>query len=151
MKREKHMKEATQDRTESVVFVEGVVEGIRKHSQRQVRLNGSESVGFMAGSVDDSRVTAIMPLNNHSSDPQRGFFVEPWEQFRAEKTLDAKGYRVVGVYHSHPTGEALPSRADRQLARAGELMAIYSVTFDELRVWREKDGNLIPVGWVETA
>lgn len=146
------MKEATINTggtAHAVIFVPGVVDGIEAHCNRQATLHGAEAVGFMARKHTDEGISSIMPLNNHSSDPQHGFYVEAWEQYRAERKLDEQGYKICGVYHSHPTGEALPSRADRELARPGEYMAIYSVAFDELKVWLEKEGDLVPVMWME--
>lgn len=122
-----------------------LVEGIKTHSRREHEKGGYEAVGFLARKEGTSLITSRVALANHNSNPQQGFFVEPWEQFRAEQKLENAGYEIVGVYHSHPVSEALPSRTDEQMARAGELMLIYSVAFDELRAWRECGGSLVPV------
>jgi len=132
------------EQLEVEAFAVMLVEGIKAHSRREHEKGGYEAVGFLARK-GGALITSRVPLANHSSDPQSGFFVEPWEQFRAEEKLKNSGYEIVGVYHSHPASEAFPSKTDEAMARPGELMAIYSVAFDELRVWRERGGKLIPV------
>jgi len=128
-----------------VAFDPQLLEAIKTHSRREKEKGGYEAVGFLARPKGEEKVVASLPLANHCADPQQGFFVEPWEQFRAETKLAESGYEIVGVYHSHPTSEALPSRADRAMARPTELMVIYSVSYDDLKCWREKDGELEPV------
>jgi proteasome lid subunit RPN8/RPN11 len=123
-----------------------LVAGIKRHCEQQAN-KGHEAVGFMAERHNSGEVSTLVRLNNHSSDPAVGFFVEPWEQFRAETKLKEAGYKIVGVYHSHTISEARPSKADTAMARPGELMAIYSVAFQELRVYREAGGELVEVGF----
>lgn len=128
---------------EIVKVAAGLSDAIAKHCQHE-GAKGHEAVGFLAYKAD-GMVSTMVKLHNHSSDPDKAFFVEPWEQFRAETKLKEAGYKIAGVYHSHTVSEARPSQADTAMARPGELMAIYSVAFDELRVWREVDGDLVEV------
>jgi proteasome lid subunit RPN8/RPN11 len=130
---------------EAISTVPGLIEAIKRHCTEQNDRWGSEAVGFMARKPGSQAISTVVRLNNHSSNPTDTFFVEPWEQFRAEETLRAAGYEIVGVYHSHPTGEARPSRTDEMMARPGELTVIYSVCFDDLTAWREDGGRLVQV------
>lgn len=123
----------------------GVLEAIQKHSQRESQKGGYEAVGYVACKYGKSRGVATIALNNHSPDPQHGFFVEPWEQFRAERKLEQDGYAVFGIYHSHVNSEALPSETDHQFAWEDGYVFIYSVVFDELKAYRKEDGSLVPV------
>lgn len=121
---------------------------IRRHSRKQARRWNHEAVGFVARHPDGERpdtITASAPLHNHASNPQESFFVEPWEQFQAEQALKKAGYEIVGVYHSHVRGEALPSQTDHKMAWAGKFVFIYSVPFDGLSAYVEEDGILTPV------
>lgn len=133
------------DTAEQVAVYEGLRTHIVHHAQREHLKGGYEAVGFVAGLVGSDALTSAVPLHNHSPDPNSTFFVEPWEQYRAEKTLETAGFEIRGVYHSHPSTEAQPSKSDESKARPGELMLIYSVAFDELNAWREKEGSLRPV------
>ena len=40
------------------------------------------------------------------------FVFEPHEQLAAEQAIDAAGEQVIGIAHSHPTGESTPSAVD---------------------------------------
>ncbi|GBD20496.1 CysO-cysteine peptidase [bacterium HR28] len=44
------------------------------------------------------------------------FFMDPEEQFRALRAIEAAGLEHLGSYHSHPATEAYPSRTDIELA-----------------------------------
>lgn len=120
-----------------------VEESIRTHSQQQAAKGNWEAVGFVGAKKGVG--VATIPLNNHAVNPKEAFFVEPWEQFRAEKRLADEGYTILGVYHSHPSSEALPSKSDHAMARPHEAVFIYSVPFDELRAYREDDGTLVAI------
>jgi proteasome lid subunit RPN8/RPN11 len=130
---------------EVVTFYEGVKGHIERHAKREAQKGGYEAVGLVAARADEATISSAMELHNHSSSPQQTFFVEPWEQFRAQRALEEAGFELRGIYHSHPTGEAEPSNSDHEMARAKEVMLIYSVTFEELHGWREKEGSLVPI------
>lgn len=129
--------------TDSVMIDPTVEESIRTHSRQQQAKGNWEAVGFVGAKRGVG--VATVPLNNHAVNPQEAFFVEPWEQYRAEKKLYEGGYKILGVYHSHPSAEAFPSMADHAMARPGEVVFIYSVPFDELRAYRELEGTLTPI------
>jgi proteasome lid subunit RPN8/RPN11 len=128
---------------ETVIMLSGLKKHIETHAQREKDRGGYEAVGFIAGK--GKAITTAVELHNHSSDPNNTFFVEPWEIWKNERALEEAGFTVRGVYHSHPTSEARPSRGDTSQARPKEIMIIYSVAFEELEAWREKDGSLEPV------
>jgi proteasome lid subunit RPN8/RPN11 len=130
---------------EDVLIAPGLLESIKQHCIKENEKGGFEAVGFLAQRRGHDTVTTHVRLNNHCADPQNAYFVEPWEQFRAERALAEGGYQIVGSYHSHPRSEALPSRTDNAMARPGELVIIYSVLYDTLNAFRERDGSLQPV------
>lgn len=61
--------------------------------------------------------TALHPVRNLAAEPDR-FAIDPGEQFRLLRRLRGSGRAIVGCYHSHPNGAAVPSARDR--AGAGE-------------------------------
>ncbi len=69
-----------------------------------------EACGYLAeqGGV----VAKLVRLTNAAAAPDR-FALIPAEQFAAIRALRAAGYRVCGVYHSHPLGPPELSDADR--------------------------------------
>lgn len=65
------------------------------------------------------RATAIHPARNLAGGGVRDrFVIDPEVQFRLLRALRGTGREIVGCYHSHPEGAAVPSAAD--LEGAGE-------------------------------
>lgn len=102
-------------------------------------------MGFVAKREGKNLGVATLPMHNHAPNPTQAFFVEPWEQYRAERKLSEGGYEILGIYHSHVNGEALPSMMDHKMCWEGGCVLIYSVVFDDLKAYRETEGTLEPV------
>jgi proteasome lid subunit RPN8/RPN11 len=128
---------------EKVTILSGAYDKIAQEAKREAEKGGYEAVGLLASRPDEEAVSAVIPLRNHSASPTNSFFVEPWEQYRAEQKIEEAGLVIRGIWHSHPTTSAVPSGFDEKLARRGELMAIFSVIHDEMTLWREKDGQIV--------
>ncbi len=75
----------------------------------------AECCGLLEGVAEGEGigVTALHPSPNRSPEPSTGFEIDPALQFRLLRDLRGTGRAVVGCYHSHPTGKALPSSRDR--------------------------------------
>ena len=69
----------------------------------------------------------VVPLQNVASDRRSSFRVSARESIRLEQAAEAKGLSVLGFYHSHPDGPAVPSAADVESA-AGRWMFIIQVS-----------------------
>jgi [CysO sulfur-carrier protein]-S-L-cysteine hydrolase len=82
----------------------------------------NEACGLLAG--PESRIERFFPIGNRDGSPTT-FTLDATEQLRAENEIEDSGWRVLGVFHSHPSTEAFPSRTDR--ARA---------------FWPDSDGSL---------
>jgi proteasome lid subunit RPN8/RPN11 len=85
-----------------------------------------ECCGLMEGVRDGEtvQVTALHPSPNLADDPDR-FEIDPALQFR----LMREGRPVVGCYHSHPQGTAVPSRRD--VESAGEAGLVWLIAARE--------------------
>ncbi len=75
------------------------------------------------------------------------FFMDPEEQFRVLREIEASGLEHLGSYHSHPATEAYPSRTDVELAAfwPGMLLMICSLADPArpvLRAFRVVDGQV---------
>ena len=68
------------------------------------------------GAVLSDGATSV-PLQNVAIDRRGSFLVSARESIELERTAEAKGLSVLGFYHSHPDGPAVPSAAD--VASAG--------------------------------
>jgi len=83
-----------------------------------------ECCGLIEGIRTESgwRITALHETANMAEDPARRFLIDPQKQFelmralRALRELRSSETRIIGCFHSHPDGPALPSATDRAQA-----------------------------------
>jgi [CysO sulfur-carrier protein]-S-L-cysteine hydrolase len=73
----------------------------------------NECCGMLAGRGEV--VEEVFPGRNNDRSPKT-YLMDPEDQLRAFRTMDQRGWELVGIYHSHPQTEAVPSRTDRQRA-----------------------------------
>ena len=69
----------------------------------------NEACGYLVG--EQGHVVRFIPLTNAAASPTR-FVLDPHEQLAAERALEEAGETVIGVAHSHPTGDNRPSAVD---------------------------------------
>lgn len=55
-------------------------------------------------------------IANVAEVPATSFFMEPRAQLRAMQAMRQRGEALLGIYHSHPAGPALPSARDVECA-----------------------------------
>lgn len=58
----------------------------------------------------------IRCANAHPT-PTTRYVIDPREQLRAFRSIDAAGEELAGIYHSHPLSQPYPSPTDRAEAR----------------------------------
>lgn len=91
------------------------IEEIKRHAEE---IYPSECCGLLVGRLeDDGRtrlVSEVCPVKNAWEDgSQRNRMkIAPLDYARAEREALKKGMGVVGDYHSHPDGQAVPSQFD---------------------------------------
>ncbi|WP_066658552.1 MULTISPECIES: M67 family metallopeptidase [unclassified Sphingomonas] len=91
-----------------------------------------EACGLLFGSDGIERASVA---TNVSNDPTRRFEIDPAALIAALKAERAGGDRVIGYWHSHPSGDATPSATDAAMAAAdGKLWVI--VAGDAVTAWR---------------
>lgn len=73
----------------------------------------NECCGMLAGRGD--MVEAVFPGRNKDRS-SKTYLMDPEDQLRAFQMMDEHGLELVGIYHSHPQTEAVPSRTDRERA-----------------------------------
>ena len=69
------------------------------------------------------------------------YLIDPADHFEAIRTARASGMEVIGAYHSHPTGDPVPSASDVAEASGGAkflyvILALESETFKAFYVRR---------------
>jgi proteasome lid subunit RPN8/RPN11 len=74
-----------------------------------------ECCGLLGG--EGSSAQSVYRLRNVAPRPEVAYEAAPGELFEAQRSMRARGERLVGVYHSHPrASDPEPSRTDVRLA-----------------------------------
>ncbi len=81
-----------------------------------------EACGFLLGR--DAIVTRVLPVANVAVDRRRDYVIAPEDLLAAHREAAALGLEVLGVFHSHPDGEARLSARDVEHGQAGWLYAV---------------------------
>lgn len=88
----------------------------------------SEVCGVLIGQRTPQLVVhGIVPGRNLHARPQQHFLLDAQTLLQADAQARATGDEIVGFYHSHPHGSALPSSHDRRDAWPGYLYLIVAV------------------------
>lgn len=74
-----------------------------------------ECVGLIVGK--SWQTARLQPLPNVAEHPERAYLAEPSALLAALKALDADDEVLLAIYHSHPSGPAMPSATDLSEAR----------------------------------
>ncbi|MGB0034467.1 MAG: M67 family metallopeptidase [Candidatus Acidiferrales bacterium] len=82
-----------------------------------------ECCGLLGGR--DGAITRAFPGTNVASNSATSYEITPKELFRLMREIRAANLRLLGIYHSHPTGENAPS--PRDIAEACYPDAIYFI------------------------
>jgi proteasome lid subunit RPN8/RPN11 len=91
-----------------------------------------EVCGLLFGSVD--RIERAVAAANVATRREDMFEIDPAALIAAHRAQRAGGPRLIGHYHSHPSGSAMPSVRDAAAAEPGKLWLILGG--GEARLWR---------------
>ncbi len=93
----------------------------------------NECCGFLLGyEKENERIVAyIVPCENISAVKENSFLISSDDYKKAEKTSEEKGCILLGIYHSHPNCEAVPSATDVSMALPYFSYLIVSVLKDK--------------------
>ena len=73
--------------------------------------------------------------------------LDPQEQLRFFKDIDARGLELVGIYHSHTQSPAYPSRTDVAKALYSEaahvIVSLQNEQMPTVRAFRIRDGVIV--------
>jgi proteasome lid subunit RPN8/RPN11 len=90
-----------------------------------------------ATKVKISQATSARNLNTER--PYDRYLLDPQHFLEIDKTTEASGEEIVGVWHSHPGKPAEPSETDREFAWSAWSYVIVTVAdgqANDLRSWR---------------
>ena len=79
-----------------------------------------------SGGVDETtwEARSIVPVSNSLQSPT-AFALDGAGMIEAEERIDKSGDEVIGVWHSHPTSEAVPSATDLRDAERYDPFAVF--------------------------
>lgn len=102
----------------------------------------AECCGLLVGHEAQGCIT-VSALHPVSNDVVDRYHIPPSAFVGVERAARAAGTWVCGVYHSHPTDAAVPSRLDHDLAWPGLVYVIVAGRRDtpdpDVRAWRLTD------------
>ena len=88
------------------------------------------------------RVSRVVPCRNVAENPATAFEIDPAALIAAHRGVRDGKSAVIGHYHSHPTGAALPSRRDADAA-AGDGAIWIIASGGALSSWRAVAGGSV--------
>lgn len=95
----------------------------RQMEQHVTECVPEEACGLLGG--QSGRVEMVLPVENVLHSPIR-FRMEPRDQIRAMNEIEQRGYELVAIYHSHPSGPDVLSATDlAELAYAESLYLLW--------------------------
>lgn len=122
-----------------------VVARMVAHARETVPL---ECCGLLIGM--DDRIVEAIPTRNIAASPTR-FVIEARDHIEGQRRARARGFEIVGFYHSHPHSPAEPSATDRaEASYPDHLYAIVGLQnrAPDIRLYRLTDGNFRQVPFV---
>lgn len=77
-----------------------------------------ECCGLLIGKLEGgaARVREVLPAQNVAENRERAFEIDPRTLINAHRSAREQGEAILGWYHSHPSGVALPSACDAERA-----------------------------------
>lgn len=102
-----------------------------------------EGVGLWAGRL--GQVSRVIPLPNVDPKPHQNYQADPAELLQALWGLEAAGLELLAIYHSHPSGPARPSPADRSKAYWPVPYVILALESGQVRAYRLPQGEEVGV------
>ncbi len=106
-----------------------------------------EACGILLG--DGVKVTHYAAARNVHPVPASHFEIDPEALIVAHKAARGGGPAVMGYFHSHPQGRAIPSEVDERLAaKDGAIWAILGE--GELSLWRSSLSGFEPLSYQVT-
>lgn len=109
---------------------------IRTHAQQ---IYPEECCGLLLGHNQPKRVIEVVPVANSwgeeaaemfgdiGGSKRNRFSIDPKDMLQVQKAARDRHLDIIGIYHSHPDHEAVPSELDRAIAWAQYSYMIVSV------------------------
>ncbi|MFO0804602.1 MAG: M67 family metallopeptidase [Gemmataceae bacterium] len=113
----------------SLAIPDGILRELREHARRESPL---ECCGILAG--DRGCVARMFPIRNDAVSPVE-YFTNARDLLNTQRAIREADLTELALYHSHPAGEAIPSRTDLERNTWGESVAHVIIGMDSIRAW----------------
>ena len=121
-------------RTSGAGSVTLVAEVFDKMFEATKNAHPHEACGILLG--EGARIAAFRQTENVHPDPATHFEIDPQALIDVHRDERAGGPHILGYFHSHPAGQAIPSETDAGMAaHDGKIWAI--LAGDTVRLWRD--------------
>ena len=126
-----------------IIIEDHVVELIKFEAQNTYN---EECCGFLFGNDENEnrRILSALPVDNKQEDGRRKFLIDPLDYMKAEEKAEKGGVKLLGVYHSHPDCDPIPSEHDLSQALpffSYIIVSVFQGKVKELRSWQLNENN----------
>ena len=118
----------------SITLTESQKLQLEKHAQK---FNPNESCALLFGKEDSSNISVdeIFFTDNIEESPTN-FTISNEELLKGYKLAEEKNLQMVGVFHSHPHSQAVPSETDKKFMLSNPVVwVIYSGVSSEFKAY----------------
>jgi [CysO sulfur-carrier protein]-S-L-cysteine hydrolase len=140
--RNSSLKAADATHKNQVLLPEKMYEEMMRNGRR---LLPNEACGLISGRFN--KCMTFWPMVNIEPSPF-SFAMDVNEQDQVEKKMKQKNQRFMGIFHTHPFGQAVPSKDDIRSSFYPDVyyfIAAISKRSEELRCYKIKNGAVLPV------
>ena len=104
----------------------------------------NEACGLLLGRF--GRIQTARPTRNLHPTPETHFEIDPQALIDTHRAEREGGLKLMGYFHSHPTGEPYPSDTDRALAAGdGKIWAI--AAGERLMFWEDRPDRFVALSY----
>lgn len=104
-----------------------------------------EACGLLVGPAGDW-VSRVEPAANVAAEPSRRFEIDPRQLLALHRSLRGTPERLIGHWHSHPAGPAVPSACDREMAFDPDMVwLLIDAAQGVARAWQVVEGGFAEI------
>lgn len=113
--------------------------------------NNTECCGLLLGRGDGTRllVDEALPSDNLAVNPATEFEIDVALRLRVQRQIRGQGRRVLGLYHTHPSGSTAASTSDHARAKDEPGLIWLIAAQGALQAYIAGTDGLSSIQWVE--
>jgi len=122
------------DRVKEIILNQAQVDSLIEHSTKS---HPNESCAMLLGTYDNEQwnVKEVF-LTNNMEQSETNFTISPEELLHGHQLAEKKQLELVGVFHSHPNSNAVPSDTDKKYMKGNPVpWLIFSGINNELNAF----------------